>query len=70
VARSQQGIHQLVTDARTRRLLLGLGGEAPGLRPELGQDVVDAGEVGFRFPELLLGLAPTALVAAVRPPNS
>jgi hypothetical protein len=64
VRRSEQRHGELVADRRARRLLLGLGGQAPGLRPELGEDVLDAREVGGRLGQLLLGLAPPALVAA------
>ena len=45
------------------RLLLGLLAEPAGLRPELGEDVLDAGEVRLGLGELLLGLAAAALVA-------
>ena len=45
-------------------LLFGLRGETPGLRSELGQDVVHPGEVDLGFGELLLGLPPATLVAA------
>ena len=37
--------------------------EPPRLRPQLGEDVLDAGEVRLGLGQLLLGLAPAALVA-------
>ncbi len=45
-------------------MLLGLRGQPTELRSELGEDVLDAGEVGRRLVELLLGAPPAALVAA------
>ena len=55
---------QLLAGVRAGRLLLGLGGEPARLRPELGEDVLDPGEVRLGLGELLLGLAPAPLVAA------
>ena len=62
--RDEEGRGELVAGARARRLLLGLRGEATGLRPELGEDVLDPGQVRLRLDELLLGAPPAALVAA------
>ena len=45
-------------------LLLRLLREAARLRPQLGEDVVDAGEIRLRFRELVLRPAAPALVAA------
>ena len=45
-------------------LLLGLGGQPAGLRPELAEDVLDAGQVGLGLDQLLLGPPPPSLVAA------
>ena len=55
---------ELVGDRRAGRLLLGLGSEPAGLRAELGEDVVDPGEVRLGLDELLLGLSPATLVTA------
>ena len=46
------------------RLLLGLGGQPARLRPELGEDVLDPGEVRLGLDQLLLGAAAATLVAA------
>ena len=51
-------------DIGAGRLLLRLGGEAARLRSELGEDVVDPGDVRLGLDELLLGLPPAPLVAA------
>ena len=64
VGRQQQCCRQLVARADARGLLLGLGREPPRLRSELGDDVLDPGEVRLRFGQLLLRLAATSLVAA------
>ena len=63
-AASEQRRRQLVAGRRAGRLLLGLGGQPPRLRPELREDVLDPGEVRLGLGQLLLGLAPAALVAA------
>ena len=63
VGRCEQGAGELVRDRGSRGLLFGLGGKTPSLRSKLGEDVVDAREVGLRLGELLFGLAPTAFVA-------
>ena len=55
---------QLLGRRFARRLLLGLGGQPPRLRPELAQDVLDAREVRLRLDELLLRPATASLVAA------
>ena len=55
---------QLVAGVRPAGLLLGLGGQPAGLRPELAQDVLDAGQVGLGLGQLLLGPAAAALMAA------
>ena len=62
--RDDQRRGELVAGARPGDLLLGLGGQPAGLRAELGEDVLHAGEVGLGLGELLLGLAAAALVAA------
>ena len=54
---------QLLAGGEPGRLLLGQLAEAAGLRPELGEDVLDPGEVRLGLGELLLGLAAPALVA-------
>ena len=64
VGRSDEGRSQLVTGRGTGDLLLGLGGQAAGLRSQLGQDVVDPREIALGLGQLLLGLAPATLVAA------
>ena len=64
VARGKQRRCQLVGHRRARGLLFGLGCQAACLRPELGQDVVDPGEVRLGLRQLVLGLAPASLVAA------
>ena len=46
-----------------RRLLLGLRGQPPRLRPQLGEDVLDPGEVRLGLGQLLLGPAAPPLVA-------
>ncbi len=64
VCRGEERGRELVADARSRRLLLCLGRQSAGLRPQLGQDVVDAREVRLGFRELLLRLAAATLVAS------
>ena len=64
VSREEQRGRELLAGGQPRRLLLGLGRQPPGLRPELGEDVLDPGEVRLGLGELLLGLAPAPLVAA------
>ncbi len=64
VGRRQERRRELVPDARTGRLLIGLCRESTGLRAELGQDVFHAGEVRLRLGQLLFGLPPPALVAS------
>ena len=64
VGGDDEGGSELVAGRRPGDLLLGLGGEPAGLRPELGEDVVDAGQVELGLGELLLGLPSPALVAA------
>ena len=59
----QERRRQLVAGRLASRLLLGLGGQAPRLRPQLGEDVLDPGEVRLGLGELVLGLPPAALVA-------
>ena len=61
-ARKQSG-SELVADRRASRLLLGLGGQPASLWPQLGDDVLDAGEVRRRLGQLVLGLAAATLVA-------
>ena len=61
---ASSAVGELVAGGAPRRLLLGLGGQPARLRPELGEDVLDAREVRLGLGELLLGLAPAALVAA------
>ena len=63
MGRREQRADELVADRRAGRLLLGLGRQPTSLRPELGEDVVDAGQVGLGFGELLLGLAAATLMA-------
>ena len=60
--RQEEGRRQLVGGGHAGRLLLGLGGEPAGLRPELGQDVLDPGEVDLGLGQLLLGAAAPALM--------
>jgi hypothetical protein len=64
MGRREQRRGQLIRDRRAGRLLFGLSGKAARLRAEFREDVVDAGEVRLGLGELLLGLAPSALVAA------
>ena len=54
---------ELLARGEPRRLLLGELAEAPGLGPQLGEDVLDAREVRLGLDELLLRLAAPALVA-------
>ncbi len=61
--RGDQRRRQLIARARPRRLLLGLGGQAADLRTQLGEDVLDPGQVRGRVLELRLGAAAAALVA-------
>ena len=63
VHREQQGTGQLLGRGFAARLLLGLGGQPAGLRPQFAEDVLDAGEVRLRFDQLLLGAAAPAFVA-------
>ena len=53
--RDDQRRRQLLARGQPRRLLLGELAQAARLRPELGEDVVDAREVGLGLGELLLG---------------
>jgi hypothetical protein len=62
MGRGQERGRELIADAGTGRLLLGLGSQPACLRSQLGQDVVDAGEIGFRLGQLFLGLATATLV--------
>ncbi len=64
VGREDQRVGKLLAGGQSGRLLLGLGREPPGLRPELGEDVLDPGEVGLGLGELVLGLAPAPLVSS------
>ena len=64
VGGGDQGGGELLTGGEPGRLLLGQLPQPTRLRPELGQDVIDAGEVGLGLRQLFLGLAPPALVAA------
>ena len=63
-AESEDRRRELVRGGQPVRLLLGLLREPARLRPELGEDVVDAGEIRLGLGELLLGPAPAALVPA------
>ncbi len=62
VGRRQERRRELVPDARSGRLLVGLCRQSSRLRAELGQDVLHAREVRLRLDQLLLGLPPPALV--------
>ena len=65
--RASRARSALASSSRGRlagRLLLGLGGQPARLRPELAEDVLDAGEVRLGLDQLLLGPAAAALVAA------
>ena len=62
--RGEQRRGQLLAGRQPCGLLLGLGGQTPRLRPKLGEDVLDPGEVRLRLGELLLRLAPAPLVSA------
>ena len=61
---TQQRARELVGGGLAGRLLLGLGGQPPGLRPELAEDVLGPGQVRLGLDELLLGTTSPALVAA------
>ena len=63
MSREDEGLGQLFAGRQARRLLLRLGREPAGLRPELAEDVLDAGEVRLRLDELVLCLAPPPLMA-------
>ena len=63
MGRQQQRGRQLVARADARGLLLRLGREPPRLRSELGDDVLDPGQVRLGFGQLLLRLAAASLVA-------
>ena len=54
---------QLLADRGPAGLLFGLGGKPSDLGSKLGEDVLDTREVRLRLDELLLRLAPAALVA-------
>ena len=64
VHREQQGARELVRGGLPGRLLLGLGGQPPRLRPELAEDVLRPGQVRLGLDELFLGAASPALMAA------
>ncbi len=64
MGRQEDGPGELVGSRLAAGLLLGLGGEASRLRPQLGDDVLDPREIGLRLRELLLGAAPATLVTA------
>jgi len=49
--------------ALARCLLLGLGRKPAGLRAQLGQNVLDAGQIGLGLDELILGLGLAPFVA-------
>ena len=59
-----EGLGELVAGARAGCHLLGLRGQAPDLRAQLGEDVLDPGEVVRRLGELLLRAAAAPFVAA------
>ncbi len=61
--REEHGRCQLVGRRLAARLLLRLGGEPARLRPQLGEDVLDPGEVRLRLLELVLRAPPSAFVA-------
>ena len=63
VHREHQRSGQLIGGRLARRLLLGLGGESPRLRPQFAEDVLDSRKVRLRFDQLLLGSSAPALVA-------
>ncbi len=63
VHRREQGGGQLLGRRVARRLLLGLRGQPPGLRTQLGEDVLDPGEVRLGLGQLLLGTTAPPLVA-------
>ena len=63
MGRDDQRGGQLLARGEPRRLLLGELAEAARLRPELGQDVLDPGQVPLGLGQLLLGLAAPPLVA-------
>ena len=58
-----QRVGELFAGGQSGGLLLGLGREPAGLRPEFGEDVLDPGQVGLGFGELVLGLPSAPLVA-------
>ncbi len=64
VGGDHQGLRELLACRQPGRLLLGLRGEPACLGSELGDDVLDTGEVRLRFGELILGLATPPLVPA------
>ena len=53
---------QLLAGRQPRRLLLGELPQPTRLRPQLGEDVLDPGQVALGLGQLLLGLAPPPLV--------
>ena len=63
VGGDDEGVGELLAGRQPGCLLLGLGGEPAGLRPQLGEDVLDPGEVRLGLGELVLGLPATPLVA-------
>ena len=64
VHREQQGARELVRGGLPGRLLLGLGGQPAGLRAELAEDVLCAGQVRLGLDELFFRSAAPALMAA------
>ncbi len=64
MGRGEERRRELLAGRPPGGLLIGLGGEPASLRPELAEDVLDAGEVGLRLGELFLRPLPPSLVAA------
>ncbi len=62
VGSEDERLGQLVACREPCRLLLRLGREPAGLRPQLTEDVLDASQVRLRLDELVLRLAATPLV--------
>ena len=63
MGRGDQRGSQLLARGEAGRLLLGELAEPAGLRPQLGEDVLDPREVALGLGQLLLGLPPPSLVA-------